>query len=165
MATIDELKYGNDLKPNRQPAILQRRNKLIARIWEQIQLLKSQENRSEFVVNKLKTVKDVNGISRRIHMPKRLKPWWFTNIDGKVCVSIKYGSKCLELKPGKRVIQVENTQELLSVLELVSVSVASGELDELIERASNALKMNFQSDLSRGGIHSQQEKDSHKDTT
>jgi hypothetical protein len=94
-----------------------------------------------------------------------LKPWWFTNIDGKVCVTIKYGSKCLELKPGKSVIQVENTQELLSALELVRLSVASGELDELIERASNALKMNFQSDLGRVEIHSKQEKDSHKDTT
>ncbi len=147
MATIDHFKYGNDLRPHRQPAILKRRNKLIARVWEQIQLLKSQQNGSEFVIHKLKTIKDVNGVSKRIRLPKRLKPWWFTNIEGKVCVSIKYGSKCLELKPGKTVIKVENNQELLEVLEIVRQSAATGELDEILGRASGALKINFKARL------------------
>ena len=33
-----------ELKPRKQPAVVERRNKLITRLWEQIQLLKNQES-------------------------------------------------------------------------------------------------------------------------
>ena len=143
MATLNDFKYSNDLKPIRQPAVIQRRNKLISRLWEQIQLLKSIENGTEFTVKKLKSVKDHNGNVKRVHMPKRLKPWWFNNLDGQICVSIRYGSRVLELQTGKSVIQAKDSQELLMILETVSQSAALGHLDELIERASHALKHNF----------------------
>jgi hypothetical protein len=144
MATLNDFKYSNDVKPIRQPAVIQRRNKLISRLWEQIQLLKSIENGTEFTVKKLKSVKDHNGNVKREHMPKRLKPWWFTNLDGQLCVSIRYGSKYLEIKHGMRIIQAVNNHELLEILETVKKAVADGELDALIEQAGGTLLKNFQ---------------------
>jgi hypothetical protein len=143
MATIDSFTFSDDIKPIKQPAVVQRRNRLIARIWEQIQLLKSYESGTEFTVRKLKTVKDIDGVLKRLPLPKRLKPWWFTNSAGVICVSIRYGSSTLELKPGKKIIQAKNTHELLEVLETVKRATADGELDHLIEQASGAFKLNF----------------------
>jgi hypothetical protein len=143
--TLAHLQFSNDAKPLKQPAIVQRRNKLITRIWEQIELLKSIENGGEFVVRRLKNVKDMGGIVKRVPMPKRIKPWWFTNNIGILCVTIRYGSATLEIYPGKPVIQAKNTKELLNILTLIKQAVADGELDQQIEKASGALKLNFQS--------------------
>jgi hypothetical protein len=142
--TLAHLQFSNDAKPLKQPAIVQRRNKLITRIWEQIELLKSMENGSEFIVRRLKTVKDMDGITKRLHMPKRIKPWWFTNNVGTLCVTIRYGSATLELHPGKPVIQAKNTKELINIFTAIKQAVADGELDQQIEKASGALKLNFQ---------------------
>jgi hypothetical protein len=142
--TLANLQFGNDAKPLKQPAIIQRRNKLITRIWEQMELLKSMESGGEFVVRRLKTVKDMDGIAKRMPMPKRIKPWWFINSIGTLCVTIRYGSATLELHTGKPVIQAKNTKELLNILALIKQAVADGELDQQIEKASGALKLNFQ---------------------
>jgi len=143
-ATLANLQFGNDAKPLKQPAIIQRRNKLITRIWEQMELLKSMETGNEFLVRRLKTVKDIDGVTKRLPMPKRIKPWWFTNSVGLLCVTIRYGSATLELHPGKSVIQAKNTKELLNILTLIKQVVTDGELDQQIEKASGALKLNFQ---------------------
>lgn len=143
MATINSFTFSNDIKPIKQPAVVQRRNRLITRIWEQIQLLKSYETGTEFTVRKLKTIKDSDGTLKRLPMPKRLKPWWFTNADGQLCVSIRYGSTTLKLQPDKKIIQAKNTRELLEIFETVKQATADGELDGLIEEASGALKLNF----------------------
>jgi hypothetical protein len=141
---LAHLQFGNDAKPLKQPAIVQRRNKLITRIWEQMELLKSMETGNEFVVRCLKTVKNMDGIAKRMPMPKRIKPWWFTNSVGVLCLTIRYGSIAIEIHSGKPVIQAKNTKELLNILALIKQAVADGELDQQIEVASGALKLNFQ---------------------
>ena len=143
-SALAQLRLSAEHKPRKQPAVVERRNKLITRLWEQIQLLKSQESGAEFTVRTWRTVRDVDGIAKRLALPKRIKPWWFTSSTGVLCVVIRYGSSTLELEPGKPVIQAQNPKDLLAILETVKQAVADGELDGHIERASGALKLNFQ---------------------
>ena len=143
-SALAHLRLSAERKPRKQPAVVERRNKLITRLWEQIQLLKSHESGTEFTVRKWRTVRDVDGVVKRLALPKRIKPWWFTSSTGVLCVVIRYGSSILELEPGKPVIQAHNPQDLLEILETVKQAVAAGELDVQIERASGALKLNFQ---------------------
>lgn len=142
--TFTNLQFSNDAKPLKQPAVVQRRNKLIKRIWEQMELLKSIDAEGEFTLWHLKTIRDVNGVAKRVPVPKRIKPWWFTNSSGILCVTIRYGSVTLELCPGKPVIQAKNTKELINILTAIKQAVADGELDQQIEKASGTLKLNFQ---------------------
>ena len=62
---------------------------------------------------------------------------------GKLCVSIYYGSKTLELAKGKSAAEVANIDEVIDVLELLKVETAAGTFDAAIEAASGALRSNF----------------------
>ena len=118
--------------------------KLSSKLWEQIQLAKSQIDGTPFVVTKFKSIKDrETGLRRQVEIPKRIREWWFRNDAGKVCVSVKYGTKVIELAKGKHSVEVENAQALVKALELVKQAVEAGELDAQIESASGALKLGF----------------------
>jgi hypothetical protein len=60
-----------------------------------------------------------------------------------MCVTIKYGTKVIELAKGKPSIELPNQEELISTLELVKKAVEAGELDQQIDQASGALRRNF----------------------
>ena len=144
MSTLDSLKLTTAKKPTHIPAIVFRRNKLSNKLWEQIQLAKSQIDGSPFVVTKFKSIKDKEtGLRRQVETPKRIREWWFKNDAGKVCVSVKYGTKVIELAKGKHSVEVENAQALVKALETIKSAVEQGELDAQIELASGALKLGF----------------------
>ena len=144
MSTLDALKLTTAKKPTHIPSVMIRRNKMASKVWEQIQLAKSQIDGTTFVVKKYRSFTDrETGLRKQIEMPKRLREWWFRNEAGKVCVAIKYGTKVLELAKGKHSIEVANADELVRALELVKQAVEVGELDAQIEIASGNLRKGF----------------------
>jgi len=144
MSTLSNLKLVATKKPTHMPAIVVRRHKLAIKLWEQIQMAKSQIDGTPFVVTKFKTIKDKEtGLRRQVEMPKRLKPWWFQSEQGKVCVSVKYGSWTIELAKGKPSVEVANGAELVKTLETIKGAVEAGELDAQIETASASLRSGF----------------------
>ena len=137
MSSLDALKLSTAKKPTHIPQIVFRRNKLLNKLWEQIQLAKSQIDGTPFVVKKFRTVKDAEtGLRKSVEVPKRIREWWFKNEQGKVCVSIKYGTQMIELAKGKYSIEVETAPALIKALELVKQAVEAGELDAQITNAS-----------------------------
>jgi len=131
-------------KPQQMPTIQLRRNKLSSKLWEQIQLARSQINGQPFVVTRFRSIKDQDtGLRKQVEMPKRIRPWWFVTENGKVCVSIRYGSWTLELAKGKPSVEVASADELVVALETIKRAVEAGELDTQIETASAGLKSGF----------------------
>jgi hypothetical protein len=63
--------------------------------------------------------------------------------QGKVCVSVKYGSWTIELAKGKPSVEVANGAELVKTLETIKGAVEAGELDAQIETASASLRSGF----------------------
>jgi hypothetical protein len=144
MSTLESLKLTTAKKPTHIPAVVFRRNKLSSKLWEQIQLAKSQIEGTPFVVTKFKSVKDKEtGLRKQVEIPKRIREWWFRNDAGKVCISVRYGTKVIELAKGKHSVEVDSAQNLVKALELVKQAVEAGELDAQIESASGALKLGF----------------------
>ncbi len=144
MSTLSTLKLVATKKPQQMPTIQLRRNKLSAKLWEQIQLARSQINGQPFVVTRFRSVKDRDtGLRKQVEMPKRIRPWWFVTENGKVCVSIRYGSWTLELAKGKPSVEVASANELVVALETIKRAVEAGELDTQIETASAGLKSGF----------------------
>ena len=85
MSTLNNLKLTAEKKPQHIAPVQQRRNKLSHRLWEQIQLAKSQVEGTSFKVTKYKSFKDQEtGINKQIEVPKRIRPWWFVAANGKV---------------------------------------------------------------------------------
>ena len=144
MSTLEALKLSTAKKPAHIPQVVFRRNKLSNKLWEQIQLAKSQIEGTSFAVKKFRTVKDKEtGLRKSVEVNKRLREWWFKNEQGKVCVAIKYGSQLIELAKGKHSVEVGSATELIKALELIKVAVEQGELDTQIATASVNLRKGF----------------------
>ena len=143
MSALAALKLTNTRKPTHQPTIVQQRNKLAKRIWEQMELAKAQNSGDTFASKRLKTVIGSDGISRTVEVAKRVKPWWFVADNGKVCVNVRYGSKLIELAKGKTAVEVANAEDLIQTLDLIKAAVTNGELDPQIEAASGQLRAGF----------------------
>ncbi len=144
MSALATLKLVSAKKPQQMPSIQLRRNKLSNKLWEQIQLAKGQISGQPFVVTRFRSVKDrESGLRKQVEMPKRVRPWWFVTENGKVCVSIRYGSWTLELAKGKSSVEVGSPDELVMALETIKQAVEAGELDTQIEVASAGLKSGF----------------------
>jgi hypothetical protein len=144
MSALNSLKLVAVKKPRNIPAIVTRRNKLSSKLWEQINLAKSQIDGKPFVVMKYRSVKDpATGLRKQVEVPKRIKPWWFQSEQGKVCVSVKYGSWTIELAKGKPSVEVASGEDLVNALTAIKQAVEAGELDQQIEIASSSLRSGF----------------------
>lgn len=143
MSALTALKLTAAKKPSQLAPIVQQRNKLAKRIWEQIELAKAQANGGTFTSKRLKSVKDVDGIRKTVEVAKRIKQWWFVSDSGKLCLSIRYGSRLLELSKGKSAVELASGEDIVRTLEVVQTAVMSGELDAQIENASGSLRADF----------------------
>ena len=132
MATIENLnalRFTDAKRPKNQPPIVQRRNKLISKLWEQLELAKAKLSGKDFVVKRYKNVKDLEGNIKSIEKPKRIKPWWFTSSSGALCINVFYGSKVLELAKGKTAIEASNLENVIEVLGLLKREAEMGTFD------------------------------------
>ena len=145
MSVLTSLKLVVAKKPVKQPPVVQRRNKLSSKIWEQVQLARAQRSGETFAPTRMRSVRDPEtGLRKGVEVPKRVKPWWFVAENGKVCLSVKYGAKVLELAKGKGAVEVTSPEELINTLETIKAAVEAGELDGQIEAASQSLSAWFQ---------------------
>ncbi len=144
MNKLDELKLVAIKKPTHTPSVVIRRQKLASKVWEQLQLAKSQIEGTKFEVKKYRSYTDKeSGLRKQVEVSKRIREWWFRNEQGKVCVAIKYGTRVLELAKGKHSIEVGSADELIKALELVKQAVELGELDTQLEQASGSVRKAF----------------------
>ena len=144
MTTLTSLKLTSAKKPTQMTPVQQRRNKLAKRLWEQIELAKAQQTGMTFAPTKLRTITNTEtGERKQIETKKRLKAWWFAD-KGKLVLSVRYGTKVLELAKGKWAVEVGSEKELVPTLELLKGAVLDGELDAQIEVASSKLREGFE---------------------
>ena len=144
MSALANLKLVSAKRPVQLSPVVQRRNKVAKRICEQIELAKAKQDGKVYSPTRLRTIKDVEtGLNKTVQMPKRLKEWWFTTDSGKLCVSLRYGAKVIEIAKGKTAVELASETELVATLEVLKQAVESGELDAQLEAASGALKAGF----------------------
>ena len=129
-----------------------RRQKLSTNLAEQIQLAKAQQSGAEFSPMRVRTVKDeATGQSRKVEVPKRLKPWWWTDDKGKLCITVRYGARTLEIVEGKNAIETDNIADVITSLQVIRSAVEAGELDKRIDAVMGAVKAGFSKDAAPSG--------------
>lgn len=143
MSQLATLKLTTAKKPTNQPAIVQQRNKLSRRLFEQLQLARAQRDGTVFVQSRVKTITGIDGEPKTIEVNKRLKAWWFVTDSGKLGLNVRYGSKLIELARGKTAVEVATLDELVTALATVKAAVEAGELDTQIQAASGQLREAF----------------------
>lgn len=143
MSTLSTLKLVDFQKPSSMPPIVQRRNKVIDKLWEQQKLAESLGTGSPYAPIKSKRIKDIEGNIKQVEVPKRIKPWWFTSESGKTCLAIKYGSQVIEISKGKQAIELGSSKELVNLITQLRQAVEAGELDSQIDQASASVRARF----------------------
>jgi hypothetical protein len=144
MTVFSKLKLVASKKERNASPIIVRRNKLIGKIDEQLLFATAQRDGQIYTPKRLKNITDkVTGERKIVESTKRIKEWYWTNSIGKIHLSVRYGSKTLELAKGKNAIELNSCDELLATLATLKDAVISGELDDAIAQASDKLKAGF----------------------
>lgn len=144
-ASLAALKFVTHKRPTQIPAVQVRRNKLVNKLDEQIKLISARKDGKNFAPTHLRSVRDRDtGVLKRIELPKRIRPWFFTSDTGKICLQIKYGSRVIDVSgKNKPTIELASADELIRTLELVRVATLTGELDAMLESAGLKLRDGF----------------------
>lgn len=144
MTVIAKLKLVSSKKERIVSPIVARRNKLAGKIDEQLLFATAQRDGQIYAPKRLKNVIDKDtGERKTVEATKRIKEWYWTNSAGKIHLSVRYGSKTLELAKGKNAIELNSGDELLATLVTLKDAVIAGELDDAIAQASDKLKAGF----------------------
>jgi hypothetical protein len=143
MSSLAKLKMVAAKRGAGETPVTKRRQKLSAKLDEQIQFAKAQAEGRVFAPTRLRSVVDAEtGEKRRVESAKRVQPWWWSD-GGKVHICIRYGAKPIEFAKGKNAIEVASAADVVGTLELVKQAVAAGELDVQIDAASAKLREGF----------------------
>ncbi len=144
-AILSSLKLVNAKRQNSVDPAAFRRNKLNEKLKVQIAMALAMNKGETFTVKRIRKMRDeVTGLTSLVEISKRMKTWWFTNIDTKrVAVQLFYGNKVIDLAKGKNAVEVANGDELISVLGRLQEAVLDGSLDAQIEQAADSVKARF----------------------
>ena len=143
MSFIAKLKLVASKRERNLSPIVVRRNKLAAKIEEQLQLAKAQKEGRLYAPKRIKNVTNAEGERVAVETTKRVKEWYWTTPANKINLCVRYGSKTLELSKGKNAIELSSGEELLSTLSMLKDAVIAGELDDAITNASDNLRAGF----------------------
>ncbi len=144
MSGLNALKLVTSKRQQGNSPQFARRQKLCSKLDEQIQLAKAQQSGEAFAPVKIRTVKDeATGESRKIEVPKKLKPWWWTGENGKLCITVRYGARTLEIVEGKNAIETDSIADVITSLQVIRSAVDAGELDKRIEAVTKNVKNGF----------------------
>ena len=152
MSGLSALKLVTSKRQQGNSPQFARRQKLSSKLDEQIQLAKALQSGAEFSPVKIRTVKDeATGENRKVEVPKKLKPWWWTDDKGKLCITVRYGARTLEIVEGKNAIETDNIADVIASLQVIRTAVDSGELDKRIDAVMGQVKAGFAKDAAPSG--------------
>jgi hypothetical protein len=144
MSGLSALKFINSKRQQGNSPQHARRQNLCSKLDEQILLAKAEQSGQQFAPKKLRTIKDeATGQSRKVEVPKKLKPWWWTDDKGKLCITVRYGARTLEIVEGKNAIETDNIADVITSLQVIRSAVDAGELDKRIDAVMGAVKAGF----------------------
>ncbi len=143
MSVIAKLKLVSSKRERNLSPTLVRRNKLAAKIEEQLQLATAQKEGRLYAPKRIENVTNAEGERVALETTKRIKEWYWTTPANKINLCVRYGSKTLELSKGKNAIELSSGEELLSTLSMLKDAVIAGELDDAITSASDKLRAGF----------------------
>lgn len=145
MTGLTSLKLVTSKKHLTVSPIVHRRNKLISKVHQQLELCEAQQAGNIYAPKRLKTfVNKQTGERMTTEVVKRVKEWFWIGDNGKINLAVKYGAKTLPLnKKGANAIELASGDELIATLKTLKQVIANGELDDAITEVSTATRASF----------------------
>jgi hypothetical protein len=145
MSTLNSLKLVVSKKHASLAPIVIRRNKLCAKLHEQIELCEAKKTGCSYAPKKFKSITNKQTGERiTVETVKRVREWCWAGDTGQINLAIKYGAKTLPLnKKGANAIEISNGDELIATLKTLKMAVLSGEFDDALNDLSVATRKGF----------------------
>jgi hypothetical protein len=143
MAALTALKLVNVKKSNSISPTQFRRNKLSKKLWEQIELAKAVATGGQYSKRRFKTFKGADGSRASVEVETTVRPWWWAQDNGRLALSVRYGTRVIALTPKSNAVECADLSELTVALTTIRQAVDAGELDAQIEAASAKLREGF----------------------
>jgi len=144
MSVLDQFTLTQKTRTMQQSPEAKLRGRLIEGLHEQIKAAQAYLAGEAFkrfgerwVMNEETEVKELQTVRLRF------TPWFWTELDGKAFVGIRYGNRWLEIKPKKTTIELASIEELVPTLTAILEAVNAGELDGVLQKAADARKAQF----------------------
>lgn len=118
----------------RDPAI-ERRNKLIAALKEQLLVHTAALNGREHRVERYKWMTNDQGERVSVKTERRVRPWFFEQ-DGGWYVQCRYGARVIAVDGTNNAVFVKSLKDVGAVLEVFIAATQAGELDAVIAKAT-----------------------------
>jgi hypothetical protein len=126
-------KTRTDVEMNPEDALL---NKLIARLLEQKELAEADLKGEQLTKTRFKFVTDSEtGENKRVEFQKQLRRWWWTDEDGQVMLTLRYGNRPLAIAGDKSTIEIGTLDKLPKIIDTIIEAVKAGELDKQLNAA------------------------------
>ena len=143
MAALTALKLVIAKKSNSISPTQFRRNKLSKKLWEQIELAKAVATGGQYSKRRFKTFKGADGSRASVEVETTVRPWWWAQDNGRLALSVRYGTRVIALTPKSNAVECADLLELTAALTTIRQAVDAGELDAQIEAASAKLREGF----------------------
>jgi hypothetical protein len=142
MATLlSTLKLVSATRATHISPVMQRRQKLITKIDEQIEMAQAAANGTVFTSTKFKNIVNAEGVTEYKQVAKKVRAWYWKNDAGKWNLVVRYGARVIELSKGKNSIELLSEAEVIPTLELLKTIISNGELDEAIKSVSKVVEL------------------------
>jgi hypothetical protein len=137
MTQLKSLTFAALPKLTAADPVIWRRNKLIARLQQQVQLAQD----PNFTLTRQKWIADESGVKQLRELRKKVRAWWRIDPTGAVVLTVRYGAKPIEFEKGKAAIAVGKKDRLIQTIETVIAAVEAGELDAVLAAMSKTAVM------------------------
>ena len=136
MIQLADVKLVSAVRPTFQDPVALKRSKFISRVSEQLEIANLLMKGEQIPFT---SFHDPVSLKR----PRKVSPWLWTDKDGKYLMTIKYGSKVIELAKGKSAVQAETLEQIIEVLKSLKQAASNGELDVLLTQAGELIRKRF----------------------
>jgi hypothetical protein len=139
---LSTLKLVSATRATHISPVMQRRQKLIAKIDEQIEMAQAVANGTAFTATKFKNVVNAEtGETEYKQVAKKVRAWYWKNDAGKWNLVVRYGARIIELSKGKNSIELLSEADVIPTLELLKTIISNGELDDAITAVSKVVEL------------------------
>ena len=136
MIQLADVKLVSAVRPTFQDPVALKRSKFISRVSEQLEIANHLMKGEQIPFT---SFHDPVSLKR----PRKVSPWWWIDKEGKYLMTIKYGSKVIELAKGKSAVQAETLEQIIEVLKSLKQATSNGELDVLLTQAGELIRKKF----------------------
>jgi hypothetical protein len=108
----------------------QARAKVLDALEHQLKAAEAELTGTLYTIPRMRYVDNAaSGEREKREIQEAVKPWWFKDMAGDYYLQLKYGTKKIEIAPGKYSIEVGKVENLVGTIKTVMEAGRSGELD------------------------------------